>query len=432
VRTFALAGVAGCLAALWGTPALAAVAAGTGLIAAVAYARRAEADSGPVTEVALVLTVLLGGTAVTSPALAAGAGVATAVILVSKERLHRFVRQGITDLEVTDALKFFVVALIILPVIPHARLGPYGAIDPRRIWTLVVAVTGLSWLGYLAVRILGPGRGMPIAGLAGGFVSERPRRERWPGTRVLVVFRRAGLAGALMASVATMIQLVVITAIADVRVARLLAPAAATGSLILALEAGLLSLRRKRSSAIHPSTAPSSDPSLPAVASASLSSPGMAAPTPALSGVGSPSGAGVATASVLFAGRGDSVPFLAGHGDRFRISKWRPRPLRQVARDPFAKWRRDPFAKWRRGARFCRAAAAAGPPVRPGACAGPGHGPLCPPRRGALRTRQARRGGHARHDLGGRACRRACWVADGGDAGGGRRVGRRQVLPSPP
>jgi uncharacterized membrane protein (DUF4010 family) len=256
VRTFALAAVAGCLAALWGTVPLAAATAGAGVIAAVAYARRAELNSGPVTEVSLVLTVLLGGTAVSSPALAAGAGVATAVILVSKERLHRFARQSITDVEVTDALKFFVVALIILPVIPHARLGPYGAIDPRRIWTLVVAVTGLSWLGYLAVRILGPGRGMPIAGLAGGFVSGAATTgamARHARTRGL---RRAGLAGALMASVATLIQLVAITAIADVHVAQLLAPAAAAGALVLMLEAGLLSLRRRRSRA--PAAAPAS------------------------------------------------------------------------------------------------------------------------------------------------------------------------------
>ncbi len=237
VRTFALAAMAGCLAALWGLEPLAAVTIGAAIIAAVSYARRSEVDTGATTEIALVLTVLLGGTAAHSPALAAGAGVATAVILVSKERLHRFVRQTITEVEVTDALKFFVIALIVLPLIPHAKLGPYGAIDPRRIWTLVVAVTGLSWLGYLAVRLLGPRRGLPVAGLAGGFVSGAATTGAMARHACVARLRRSALAGALMASVATLIQLVLVTAIADVRVAKLLVPGAIVGSLALTAEA---------------------------------------------------------------------------------------------------------------------------------------------------------------------------------------------------
>lgn len=249
VRTFALAAMAGCLAALWGPIPLAATAAGAALVAAVAYVRRSDVDAGATTEIALVLTVVLGGTAASSPALAAGAGVATAVILVSKERLHRFVRQSITDVEVTDALKFFVVALIVLPLIPHANLGPYGAIDPRRIWTLVVAVTGLSWLGYLAVRLLGPRRGLPVAGLAGGFVSGAATTGAMARHATTPGLRRSALAGALMASVATLVQLVLITAIADVRVAKLLAPGAVAGSLALAAEAAWLALRGRDKSA---------------------------------------------------------------------------------------------------------------------------------------------------------------------------------------
>ncbi len=244
VRTFALAALAGCLAALAGTAVLAAVTVAAAGLVAVGYARTSARDPGATTEIALVLTVLLGGVAVSRPALAAGAGVATAIVLVSKDRLHRFVRQTVSDVEVTDALKFFVVAFIVLPLVPHARVGPYGAIDPRRIWTLVVAVTALGWLGYLAVRTLGPGRGLPVAGLAGGFVSgaattgAMARQAREPR------LRRPGLAGALLASVATLVQLVLVTAVADRRVALLLAPAAAAGVGVLAVEAYFLARRR--------------------------------------------------------------------------------------------------------------------------------------------------------------------------------------------
>jgi uncharacterized membrane protein (DUF4010 family) len=101
----------------------AAAAAGFAVIAGVAYLRRSDPEAGATTEVALVLTVLLGGAAARWPAFAAAVGVAVAVILLSKDRLHRFVRQTVTDVELTDALKFFVVAFIVLPLIPHANLA---------------------------------------------------------------------------------------------------------------------------------------------------------------------------------------------------------------------------------------------------------------------------------------------------------------------
>jgi uncharacterized membrane protein (DUF4010 family) len=191
-----------------------------------------------------VLTVVLGGLAVTLPALAAGAGVATAVVLLAKDQLHHVIRDKITELELRDALKFFVAAFIVLPLMPHARLGPYGVIDPRRMWTFVVAVTALGWLGYVAVRLAGPRRGLPAAGLAGGFVSGAATTGAMArASRDPELFRPA-MAAALLASVATLVQLVLVTAVADSRVAGLLLPAAALGAAVLVGEAGWLVLRR--------------------------------------------------------------------------------------------------------------------------------------------------------------------------------------------
>jgi uncharacterized membrane protein (DUF4010 family) len=245
VRTFGLAALAGCLAALVHPAVLAAVVLAAAAVMAVGYARSAAEDMGATTEVALVLTVVLGGLAAAYPALAAGAGVATAVVLVSKHRMHRFVRESITDVEVADALKFFVVAFIVLPLVPHARLGPDGVIDPRTIWTLVVAVTALGWLGYVAVRFLGPHRGLPVAGLAGGFVSGAATTGAMARLARAPHLFRPAMAAALLASVATLVQLVIVTAVADARVAVTLAPAAAAGAIVLAAEAAWLARRHR-------------------------------------------------------------------------------------------------------------------------------------------------------------------------------------------
>lgn len=247
VRTFGLAALAGCLAALVHPTVLAAVVLGAAGVMAVGYIRSDPDDLGATTEVALVLTVVIGGLAATAPALAAGVGVATAVVLVSKHRLHRFVRESVTDIEVTDALKFFVVAFIVLPLVPHARLGPDGVIDPRTIWTLVVAVTALGWLGYVAVRVLGPRRGLPMAGLAGGFVSGAATTGAMARLARAPHLFRPAMAAALLASVATLIQLVAVTAVADARVAAALAPAAAAGAVVLVAESAWLALRQRKS-----------------------------------------------------------------------------------------------------------------------------------------------------------------------------------------
>lgn len=256
LRTFGLAGLAGGLAALINPVIVAAVVAGAAIIMAAGHLRQEGAVSGTTTEVALALTVVLGGLAVTQPALATAAAVAATVLLIAKNRLHQVVREKISELEMGDALKFFVAAFIVLPLMPHARLGPYGVIDPRRIWTFVVAVTALGWLGYVAVRLLGPRRGLPVAGLAGGFISGAATTGAMARTARSPELRRAALAAALLASVATLIQLVIVVAVADTRVAGLLVPAAALGSAVLVAEAGWLVLRERPTRVLDPDPEP--------------------------------------------------------------------------------------------------------------------------------------------------------------------------------
>ena len=265
VRTFALAGLAGAIAALVHPLVLAATVAGAAVLMAASYLRPAlpnstaadEAEAGDTagpekvrlstaSTVALLLTVLLGGLTVTLPALAAAAGVATAVLLLVKERLHTVIRERVTELELNDALKFFVAAFIVLPLMPEAHLGPGGVIDPRRMWTFVVAVTALGWLGYVAVRLAGPERGLPAAGLAGGFVSSAATTGSMARTGRDPDLFRPAMAGALLATVASLVQLALITAVADTRVAGLLVPAVVLAAVVLAGEAGWLLWRKGR------------------------------------------------------------------------------------------------------------------------------------------------------------------------------------------
>jgi uncharacterized membrane protein (DUF4010 family) len=184
-----------------------------GALAAIAYSRSRAADPGLTTEVALLTTFLLGALAVRQPALSAGLAVAVAILLAARTRLHRFVRTVLTEQELHDALLFGAAALVVLPLTPDRPVGPLGVLNPRTLWKLVVLVMGISASGYVALRLLGPRLGLPLSGLASGFVSSAATigvmgRRAAQEPRL----RRPAVAGAVLSTVATIVQMVVVLA----------------------------------------------------------------------------------------------------------------------------------------------------------------------------------------------------------------------------
>jgi uncharacterized membrane protein (DUF4010 family) len=188
-------------------------------------------------EVALLTTAALGALAGLHPVIAVGAAVVIVVVLSSKEPLHRFLRETITERERIDALKFFVAAFVVLPLLPRESFGPSGVLSPQRIWLLVVLITGIGWVGYAATRAFGAGRGQLIAGLAGGFVSATATIGLLGAkARRAEVSLRAALAGGLMASTATLVEIAVLTTVVEPTVAARLYPGLAAGLAVLLLE----------------------------------------------------------------------------------------------------------------------------------------------------------------------------------------------------
>lgn len=172
VRTFALTSLIGALSLAFGGAALLAVAAGVlGLLVVVAYLRSPQGDPGMTTEIALVITLLLGAVAVERPSLATGLGVSVAILLAVRSRLHAFVRSVVTEDEFHDALILLGAALVVLPLLPDRTLGPFGVFNPRTLWRLTVIMMALGAAGHVAMRMLGPRFGLPLAGFASGFVS---------------------------------------------------------------------------------------------------------------------------------------------------------------------------------------------------------------------------------------------------------------------
>ena len=238
-RTFALLAAAGTLTALLGTWVVVAGAVVVGCLIVAGYRRTNSDDPGTTTEVTGFAVFLLGALCVTDARLAAAVAITILVLLTGKARIHAFAREVVTDVEIDDAIKFLVIAFVILPLLPDRDVGPYGALNPSHIWLIVVTLTGISWVGYVAVRALGPKRGLLATGLASGFVSATATTASMGRLSRSHDQFAAAVAGAKIASVATYVQLGIIITVVSPAVALRLAVPLALGAIVLSAAAVL-------------------------------------------------------------------------------------------------------------------------------------------------------------------------------------------------
>ncbi|CAN7570492.1 DUF4010 domain-containing protein [Phenylobacterium sp. LjRoot225] len=251
VRTFALIGLLGGLAgALSGAaasyvPWVASLAILTTAFAVFSYREGgADQDFSVTSVVAAMVVFSLGVMALLSDLLiAAAAGVVTAGLLAGRELLHRAVAR-LTWLELRSALLLLGMTAVILPVLPNRPIDPLGAVNPSEVWQFMILTAAISYAGYIALKIGGPEKGPPLAGLAGGLASSTAttlalaRLSR--GTRDTL-----GLAaGVCFASMVSVVRATLLAAIVAPGLLVELAPAAAAAALMFAA-GGLIALRRR-------------------------------------------------------------------------------------------------------------------------------------------------------------------------------------------
>ena len=214
IRTFTVTSLAGAISHLVGGQVLFAITTiGVIALTTAAYWRGQDDDPGLTTEIALVLTALLGGLSMQRPALAGGLAVTVAILLAARTPLHRFVRSALTDDELKDALILAGATFVVLPLVPDRFMGPYGALNPHSIWILVILTMAISAAGYLAVRIAGAKVGLPIAGLASGFISSTATIGAMGARAVKTpAVLSSAVAGAVLSTIATIAQMALVLA----------------------------------------------------------------------------------------------------------------------------------------------------------------------------------------------------------------------------
>lgn len=218
IRTFGIIGLAGGLAGilqeklgLWLAPAFL-----LALVILLVSDRRTDGKGrflglteDMTTLVAALATALLGLLAAAGATeLAVAAAVVIVTLLYLKPTLHGAVGK-LTETELKATVRFLVISLVILPILPNENYGPYDAFNPRDTWLLVVMISALSFSGYFAIRYLGAALGCIATGLFGGLVSstattitfskmagDQPKQGRMLATGVVIA--NAVMAGRIL------------------------------------------------------------------------------------------------------------------------------------------------------------------------------------------------------------------------------------------
>lgn len=208
IRTFAIAAMLGGVSTMLYEWLLFVVVLGVIVFTATSYYSRSSQDPGLTTEIALVLTVILGSLAISDMALAAALGVMLAILLAAKAPIHGFVKHVITQAELHDLLILAAATLIILPIVPNQFIGPFAAINLRYLWLIVIFVMLIGAISHIALRVLGGRIGLPIVGLISGFISSVATIGSM-GARAKTTHEltSAAAAGALLSCLSTILQL---------------------------------------------------------------------------------------------------------------------------------------------------------------------------------------------------------------------------------
>jgi uncharacterized membrane protein (DUF4010 family) len=141
------------------------------LIAAYIINSFSISEKGATTEFAALVTFVIGGILTSAePIFAVFTAIIVLFILNIKDAVQEY-EQTITKKDLSAAILFMIMTFVILPILPDKAVDPMGLINLYRIWFMVVLVAGISFFGYIAIRILGSTHGIVVAGLFGGLVS---------------------------------------------------------------------------------------------------------------------------------------------------------------------------------------------------------------------------------------------------------------------
>ncbi|CDK39768.1 mgtC/SapB transporter [Halorubrum sp. AJ67] len=175
IRTFALISLAAAVFSLLDEPGLLVVGGVSVVASAVLLAVRSfvetDVDGLSLTTSASMLVAYGVGVLVAQGLFIESVTVAvlSSLLLVLKRELHEFA-WGLSREEVRSAVEFTILAFVVFPLLPAETVDPWNAVQPRLVWSLVVAVSAIGFVNYVLVKRY-QGRGYAVTGFFGGLVN---------------------------------------------------------------------------------------------------------------------------------------------------------------------------------------------------------------------------------------------------------------------
>ncbi|SIQ97545.1 Uncharacterized membrane protein, DUF4010 family [Aeromonas sp. RU39B] len=142
-----------------------------GTVLSIWLAQRWQGEFGLTSSVAMVLTYLLGLMAVLlGPTEAVACAVLAALLMGLKGEIQKGML-FLSEAEFHATLRFLLITLVLLPVLPNHEMGPLNAFNPFKIWLMVVVIAGISFCGHFAIRLIGTRNGLVLTSILAGFAS---------------------------------------------------------------------------------------------------------------------------------------------------------------------------------------------------------------------------------------------------------------------
>lgn len=186
-RTFPLASLFGALmgllASTWGTAVFVAGFGALAMLLTIGYwltrGELANKRYGLTTELSALMVYVIGAVPFVAPfplefaqrlLLAGALGAVVMALLALRQPIHEFA-EALSQEDLLATVRFALIAVVALPLLPDRSYGPYGALNPFKVGVVIVLIAGISFVGYASVRMFGARRGIGVTALAGGLVS---------------------------------------------------------------------------------------------------------------------------------------------------------------------------------------------------------------------------------------------------------------------
>ena len=235
LRTFSMVGIMGALAGIsfGANPLIAGIISGAFLIMILAnyilgviYTK----DLGITTEIAVFYTYFAGvlvASGVVPISIILALTVIVILLLSRKKHIHK-VLEDVDRHEVNSFISYAILALVILPFLPNYsfalqdlpalktivdatpflnQIKDLSLVNPYKLWSIVVLMTGVDIFGYILERNLGKGKSLLITSLAGGFISSTAVTQSLSGQSKEVKNNNQYVGAALFANMTSFVQI---------------------------------------------------------------------------------------------------------------------------------------------------------------------------------------------------------------------------------